>query len=203
MGLLQRMAGGALKGVGEGMITGGKELRERQRIKLREESATERTQMGITSREKEGEATRGAATERLETEIEGRKTAAKVKGEGERYQDSEGYYYRDIEGVSTPVKTATGAHLRGPVSKKDPSKLSAADMLKQAMTYATTVDDEGNKVVDPTRLNQAMEAFKAGKSLPEPSGPPPRDPTKRIKGQTYEGASGPVVWDGTGFKRAE
>lgn len=57
MGMLQKVAGGAMKGVGEALVGHGKNLREEKRARLREEAATGRTQMGITSREK----TAGAA----------------------------------------------------------------------------------------------------------------------------------------------
>ncbi len=65
MGLLRQVAGGALKGAGEGMIAGGKAIREAKREEIRNAALDARQQTNITARAEEGVLNR-ASSEKIE-----------------------------------------------------------------------------------------------------------------------------------------
>jgi hypothetical protein len=65
MGMLARIAGGALQGLGEGMIANGKDKREAAREKLREDRLDSRTQMGITAQAEQAGLNRAQTAEQF------------------------------------------------------------------------------------------------------------------------------------------
>lgn len=187
MGLLKKLAGGVMKGVGDALVTNGKSLREEKRLRLREDAATNRTQMSINSREK----TSGAAlTEQTRTN----KAREQLTQSGQvAAQDARDQVFKGKQAE----RAATAAE-----RKAKRADATEGRWVDTALKIAKVTDPStGEKTFDPKLFNTTLEAFRNGTPLSVT--PKPFDPTV-----TY--ASGDVVvlpdgskaeYDGKGFKK--
>ncbi len=188
MGLLKKLAGGILQGVGEGLVVNGKSLREQKRAQLLDERATARIQMGVTSREKTAAATLG---ERTRSDKVKEDLLLKTLDENVRERGLSRADLRAAAKTKNEQITAKG--------KRDVNKMRR----DAALIYAKVPNPTGEtgSYVDPTKYNEFIKAAKAGMPLPVPL----RTLTPGEKGTTIgeraRAASGAEVeWDGKGWK---
>lgn len=176
MGLLQKVAGGALTGFGDALIANGKSLRDQKRAQLKEQAATGRTQMLVNSREKTAGATLTEQTRgnKAKEALSQKMLAATVNNQNQTRAEKRAT--RKAASVAASAKV-----------ENDRYKLGVDTALKTALSKDPAT---GETVFNPKIYNEMTKAVGSGTPVPEPLPVAPVNPADREVGQWYTAPNG-------------
>lgn len=202
-GFLAALAGGALQGVGSGIVAEARARREEAIEKMRQQMVERRDQSEREFRSGENEKDRNARLSEGKTERDWRSSEADKRGDLITGED--GSLYNRVGTTVTPIKTPDGQDFKTKPKKNDSMDLDVEKMVEDAVKTELG-DAYGERDTATIEAARERNRYRIRKNLgldpgkaPEQIEQAPRDVNNRVVGQVYTAPDGRKVrWLGDG-----